>query len=139
MKGTYQIVDRKDSRALAAFLSGEGQLLLPMLELIEQAEMAVDEPMVARGGARYSVKAFSVPCTQLLDVMVRLTRRPCTTIRLVTMDVLAVRLASMAAMSSLAVGTRSYWAANAVTKISTMTKRVVTPDIFFIPLSPSAT
>ena len=36
MKAEYQITDRKDSRALAQFLSGEGQALLPMLELIEQ-------------------------------------------------------------------------------------------------------
>ncbi len=43
MKAEYQITDRKDSRALARFLSGEGQALLPMLGLIEQAEMAVDE------------------------------------------------------------------------------------------------
>ena len=35
-----RVIDRKDSRALAQFLSGEGQALLPMLELIEQAEMA---------------------------------------------------------------------------------------------------
>ncbi len=39
MKAAYQIADRKDSRALARFLSGEGQALLPMLELIEQAEV----------------------------------------------------------------------------------------------------
>ena len=43
MRQTYQTVDRKDSRALAQFLSREGQVLLPMLDLIEQAEMAVDE------------------------------------------------------------------------------------------------
>jgi len=43
MKKKYQITDRQDSRALARFLSGEGQALLPMLELIEQAKMAVDE------------------------------------------------------------------------------------------------
>ena len=40
MKKDYQITDRKDSRALAQFLSREGQALLPMLELIEQAVMA---------------------------------------------------------------------------------------------------
>ena len=51
MKRTYQIADRKDSRALAEFLSGEGQLLLPMLELIEQAEMAVDELIDVAGRA----------------------------------------------------------------------------------------
>ena len=43
MKAEYQLTDRKDYRALARFLSGEGQAPLPMLELIEQAEMAVDE------------------------------------------------------------------------------------------------
>ena len=51
MKAAYQIADRKDSRALAQFLSGEGQSLLPMLELIEQAEMAVDELIDVAGRA----------------------------------------------------------------------------------------
>ena len=39
----YQIVSKKDSKELAKFLSKQGQLLLPMLDLIEQAEAAVDE------------------------------------------------------------------------------------------------
>ena len=51
MKAEYQIADRKDSRALAQFLSREGQALLPMLELIEQAEMAVDELIDVAGRA----------------------------------------------------------------------------------------
>ena len=51
MKAAYQITDRKDSRALADFLSGEGQVLLPMLDLIEQAEMAVDELIEVAGRA----------------------------------------------------------------------------------------
>ena len=51
MKAEYQITDREDSRALARFLSGEGQALLPMLELIEQAEMAVDELIDVAGRA----------------------------------------------------------------------------------------
>jgi putative transposase len=51
MKEEYQITDRKDSRALARFLSGEGQGLLPMLDLIEQAEMAVDELIDVAGRA----------------------------------------------------------------------------------------
>ncbi len=51
MRAAYQIADRKDSRALAQFLSGEGQALLPMLELIEQAEMAVDELIDVAGRA----------------------------------------------------------------------------------------
>jgi len=51
MKAEYQITDRRDSRALARFLSGEGQALLPMLKLIEQAEMAVDELIDVAGRA----------------------------------------------------------------------------------------
>jgi len=51
MKAAYQIADREDSRALAQFLSGEGQALLPMLDLIEQAEMAVDELIDVAGRA----------------------------------------------------------------------------------------
>lgn len=51
MKASYSIADRKDSRALAQFLSSEGQALLPMLELIEQAEMAVDELIDVAGRA----------------------------------------------------------------------------------------
>ncbi len=51
MKAAYQIADRRDSRALAQFLSAEGRALLPMLELIEQAEMAVDELIDVAGRA----------------------------------------------------------------------------------------
>ncbi len=51
MKAEYQIADRRDSRALAEFLSGEGEALLPMLDLIEQAEMAVDELIDVAGRA----------------------------------------------------------------------------------------
>jgi putative transposase len=48
----YQIIDRRDSEKLAEFLSWEGQFLLPMLSLIEQAEVAVDEviDVVGRAG-----------------------------------------------------------------------------------------
>ena len=43
MKQAYQVADRRDSRTLSEFLSKDGQLLLPLLELIEKAELAVDE------------------------------------------------------------------------------------------------
>ncbi|HCU38789.1 MAG TPA: IS256 family transposase [Armatimonadetes bacterium] len=43
MSGVYQIVDGEDTRALSEYLSQNGQLLLPMLELIEQGTMAVDD------------------------------------------------------------------------------------------------
>jgi hypothetical protein len=50
-KRAYQVIDKKDSKKLAQFLSREGQLLLPMLELISQAEMAVDELVDVTGRA----------------------------------------------------------------------------------------
>ena len=50
-KQTYQIIGKKDSKKLAQFLHKEGQLLLPMLELITQAEMAVDELIDLTGRA----------------------------------------------------------------------------------------
>lgn len=43
MSKEYQIADQKDSKALTEFLSQHGQMLLPMMELIEQAQLAVDE------------------------------------------------------------------------------------------------
>lgn len=39
----YQIATKKNSRALADYLAQDGQLLLPMAELITQCRMAVDE------------------------------------------------------------------------------------------------
>jgi transposase-like protein len=51
MRKEYQIADLKDSRKLAEFLSKEGQFLLPMVELVEQAELAVDELIDVMGRA----------------------------------------------------------------------------------------
>src|SRR5437660_12875186 len=48
---SYRVADRKDSRALAEFLSQEGQVLLPMVQLIEQSERAVDELIDLTGRA----------------------------------------------------------------------------------------
>ena len=45
MKGTYHVVSRSErgtERALAAFCRANGQVLLPLVELIEQARLAVD-------------------------------------------------------------------------------------------------
>ena len=47
----YQTISRTDSRKLADFLSQEGQLLLPMVDLITQARMAVDELIDVAGRA----------------------------------------------------------------------------------------
>ena len=51
MSRAYQVCDTKDSRKWAESLAKEGQLLLPMLDLIERAETAVDEviDVVGRG------------------------------------------------------------------------------------------
>jgi putative transposase len=70
MKGTamkrtdYQIISKKDSQELAKFLSKEGQLLLPMLELMEQAEAAVDEVIDVIG--RASIEAILLLSAQQL-------------------------------------------------------------------------
>lgn len=51
MSTAYQVCDAKDSRRLAEFLAKEGQLLLPMLDLIERTEAAVDEVIDVAGRA----------------------------------------------------------------------------------------
>lgn len=43
MNKDYQIISKKDSKELSKFLAKEGQLLLPMLELIENAQTAIDD------------------------------------------------------------------------------------------------
>lgn len=47
----YEIATRGDKGALSAFLAREGQLLLPMVELVERAELAVDELIEVMGRA----------------------------------------------------------------------------------------
>src|SRR5713226_7313464 len=47
----YQIVNRKDSRALTEFLQKEGQFLLPIVSLIETAQGAIDEVIDVAGRA----------------------------------------------------------------------------------------
>jgi len=54
MNQRYQITDKEgkaSSGELAAFLAREGQLLLPMVQLIEQAQVAVDEVIDVMGRA----------------------------------------------------------------------------------------
>jgi putative transposase len=43
VKRVYQIAEGKDNRPLTDYLAQHGQMLLPMVELIEQAQLAVDE------------------------------------------------------------------------------------------------
>ena len=47
----YQIVDKKDRRKLAEFLAGEGEVLLPLLEMIETAEANVNAAVDVIGRA----------------------------------------------------------------------------------------
>lgn len=47
----YQIAEKNDSRKLAQFLARDGQGLLPLVELLCQAEMAVDEIIDVAGRA----------------------------------------------------------------------------------------
>lgn len=47
----YQILEGKNSRALRECLSQEGQILLPLLEMIERTEMALDEVVDVAGRA----------------------------------------------------------------------------------------
>ncbi len=51
MKPSYQIVDVKDSRSYAKYLAKHGQLLLPLVELIEASRLAVDELIDVLGRA----------------------------------------------------------------------------------------
>jgi len=51
MNAEYQVVGRQDKRQLTEFLIREGQFLLPMVKLIEQAEVAVDELIDMMGRA----------------------------------------------------------------------------------------
>ena len=51
-KRLYQIASKTESRKIPEFLSKDGQLLLPFLELICNTEQAVDEliDVVGKGG-----------------------------------------------------------------------------------------
>ena len=54
MSERYQIVSADanlDSKELATFLAKDGQLLLPMLDLIEQAQCAIDDLVDVMGRA----------------------------------------------------------------------------------------
>ena len=57
MSKRYQVVSKHDtpsaldSKALAEFLAKDGQLLLPLLDLIEHAQVAVDDLIDVMGRA----------------------------------------------------------------------------------------
>ncbi len=51
MEKPYHVVDARDREGLTNFLAKNGQALLPMMELIEQSQMAVDEVIDVLGRA----------------------------------------------------------------------------------------
>ncbi|MCJ7627902.1 MAG: IS256 family transposase [Longimicrobiales bacterium] len=51
MKRTYEVADQTDKRAIEEFLKREGQFFLPMVELVERAEVAIDEVIDVVGRA----------------------------------------------------------------------------------------
>ena len=51
MRKTYEVADGTDRRAISEFLKREGQFLIPMLELVEHAELAIDEVIEVMGRA----------------------------------------------------------------------------------------
>lgn len=51
MERPYHIVEKKDRQGLSEFLAKNGQALLPMVELIEQSRVAVDELIDVMGRA----------------------------------------------------------------------------------------
>ena len=51
MTRRYEVADRTDKRAITEFMKREGQFLLPMVELVEQAELAIDEVIEVMGRA----------------------------------------------------------------------------------------
>ncbi len=51
MEKPYHVVDSRDRQGLTNFLAKNGQALLPMMELIEQSQMAVDEVIDVLGRA----------------------------------------------------------------------------------------
>ena len=57
VKKVYQIAQTKDRRALQEFLVQHGQQLLPFVELIANAQLAVDEFIDVLGRARLGAGA----------------------------------------------------------------------------------
>jgi putative transposase len=51
VKQNYQVISRQDSRALARWLAKNGQGLLPLVELVEGAEIALEELIDVTGRA----------------------------------------------------------------------------------------
>ena len=67
MKRTYEVASATDKRAMAEFMKREGQFLLPMVELVERTELAIDAVIQVMGRATIGLTS-SVPIWYLLHV-----------------------------------------------------------------------
>ena len=72
MKESYQIVDKGDNRRFSAYLAKNAQLLMPMVELVKTARMAIDELIDVLG--RASIEAV-VQLLPWVIIMKRDTKR----------------------------------------------------------------
>ena len=66
----YRIVNREDDRSLTEYLRENGQLLLPMVELIEASQMAIAELIDVLGRAQHRGHFGVVACPFLLPARV---------------------------------------------------------------------
>jgi hypothetical protein len=51
MRKTYEVASGTDRRGIAEFVKRDGQFLLPMVELVERTELAIDEVIQVMGRA----------------------------------------------------------------------------------------
>ena len=68
MRGNYEVADRRDRQVLAEFLKREGQFLLPMVELVERTELAIDEVIEVVGRATIAITMTKGP-SRLVDTL----------------------------------------------------------------------
>ncbi len=66
MKQNYQVIGRNDRRALTRWLTKHGQGLLPLVELVESTELALDELIDVTGRATIEA-VLELSATQLAD------------------------------------------------------------------------
>jgi len=61
MKRTYEVTDGTDRRAIAEFLKREGQFLLPMVDLVDRAELAIESEPVGSVIERIQKERGEIP------------------------------------------------------------------------------
>lgn len=61
MSKDYQALSKNDSRKLAQYLASNAQMTLPLVDLIEQSKMVVDQPIESVGRATVETVCESLP------------------------------------------------------------------------------